>query len=90
VVTPTTTSGSTCAVALYRTRAGQFVTSYASTRGEGALGAVAAENLRDGQRWPAKSGVQAGATPGDLDALPRQQRGRILYAVGDDRRYDAA
>lgn len=65
----------------YQDQGGQFVTSYASTRGDELSEPFAAENLRMGELAGAVAGVQLARLPGILDALRTNKR-RILDAVG--------
>jgi len=65
----------------YQDQGGQFVTSYASSRGEELTEPFAAENLRMGELAGAVAGVQLGRLPAILDALRANKR-RILEAVG--------
>lgn len=66
----------------YQDQGGQFVTSYASSRGDELTEPFAAENLRMGELAGAVAGVQLGRLPGILDALRANKR-RILDGVGD-------
>jgi 8-amino-3,8-dideoxy-alpha-D-manno-octulosonate transaminase len=66
----------------YQDQGGQFVTSYASSRGDELTEPFAAENLRMGELAGAVAGVQLGRLPGILDAL-RTNKQRIIEAVGD-------
>ena len=65
----------------YQDQGGQFVTSYASTRGDELSEPFAGENLRMGELAGAVAGVQLGRLPEILDALRTNKR-RILDAVG--------
>ena len=65
----------------YQDQGGQFVTSYASTRGDELTEPFAAENLRMGELAGAVAGVQLGRLQGILDAMRANKR-RILDAVG--------
>jgi dTDP-4-amino-4,6-dideoxygalactose transaminase len=65
----------------YQDQGGQFVTSYASTRGDDLGEPFAAENLRMGELAGAVAGVQLGRLPSILDALRANKR-RILDGVG--------
>jgi 8-amino-3,8-dideoxy-alpha-D-manno-octulosonate transaminase len=65
----------------YQDQGGQFVTSYASSRGDELTEPFAAENLRMGELAGAVAGVQLGRLPMILDALRANKR-RILDAVG--------
>jgi 8-amino-3,8-dideoxy-alpha-D-manno-octulosonate transaminase len=65
----------------YQDQGGQFVTSYASTRGDDLTEPFAAENLRMGELAGAVAGVQLGRLPFILDSLRANKR-RILDAVG--------
>jgi 8-amino-3,8-dideoxy-alpha-D-manno-octulosonate transaminase len=67
--------------ARYQDQGGQFVTSYASTRGEELTEPFAGENLRMGELAGAVAGVQLGRLPGILASL-RANKARILDAVG--------
>ncbi|HVM53718.1 MAG TPA: DegT/DnrJ/EryC1/StrS family aminotransferase [Acidimicrobiales bacterium] len=65
----------------YQDQGGQFVTSYASSRGEELTEPFAAENLRMGEVAGAIAGVQLGRLPSILGALRASKR-RILDGVG--------
>lgn len=65
----------------YQDQGGQFVTSYASTRGDDLTEPFAAENLRMGELAGAVAGVQLGRLAGILDAMRTNKR-HILDAVG--------
>ena len=65
----------------YSDQGGQFVTSYASARGEELSQPFAGENLRMGELVGAVAGVQLARLPGILDAL-RANKARILERVG--------
>jgi 8-amino-3,8-dideoxy-alpha-D-manno-octulosonate transaminase len=65
----------------YQDQGGQFVTSYASSRGDELTEPFAAENLRMGELAGAVAGVQLGRLPSILDALRANKR-RILDTVG--------
>jgi 8-amino-3,8-dideoxy-alpha-D-manno-octulosonate transaminase len=67
--------------ARFQDQGGQFVTSYASTRGEELTESFAGENLRMGELAGAVAGVQLGRLPEILTAL-RANKVRILEAVG--------
>jgi 8-amino-3,8-dideoxy-alpha-D-manno-octulosonate transaminase len=66
--------------ARYQDQGGQFVTSYASTRGEELTEPFAGENLRMGELAGAVAGVQIGRLPAILEAL-RTNKQRILGAI---------
>ena len=66
----------------YSDQGGQFVTSYASARGEELTQPFAGENLRMGELAGAVAGVQLGRLPDILDAL-RRNKARIVELVGD-------
>jgi len=66
----------------YQDQGGQFVTSYASSRGDELTEPFAAENLRMGELAGAVAGVQLARLPSILDALRANKR-RILDGVGD-------
>src|SRR3954471_24928036 len=66
----------------YQDQGGQFVTSYASSRGDELSEPFAAENLRMGELAGAVAGVQLGRLPFILSSLRANKR-RILDAVGD-------
>ncbi|MEY2461167.1 MAG: hypothetical protein QOG30_2997, partial [Acidimicrobiaceae bacterium] len=68
--------------ARYQDQGGQFVTSYASSRGEELSQPFAGENLRMGELAGAVAGVQLGRLPSILDAL-RANKARILEAIGE-------
>jgi len=65
----------------YQDQGGQFVTSYASSRGDELSEPFAAENLRMGELAGAVAGVQLGRLPHVLSAMRANKR-RILDAVG--------
>ena len=65
----------------YQDQGGQFVTSYASSRGDELTEPFAAENLRMGELAGAVAGVQLGRLPAILAALRASKR-RILDGVG--------
>jgi 8-amino-3,8-dideoxy-alpha-D-manno-octulosonate transaminase len=66
----------------YSDQGGQFVTSYASARGEELSEPFAGENLRMSELAGAVAGVQLERLPGILDAL-RRNKARILTGIGD-------
>jgi len=66
----------------YADQGGQFVTSYASTRGEELTDSFAGENLRMGELAGAVARVQLQRLPAILDAL-RTNKARILDGVGE-------
>jgi 8-amino-3,8-dideoxy-alpha-D-manno-octulosonate transaminase len=66
----------------YQDQGGQFVTSYASGRGEELTEPYAGENLRMGELAGAVAGVQLERLPAVLSAL-RASKARILERVGD-------
>ena len=68
--------------ARYQDQGGQFVTSYASARGEELTEPFAGENLRMGELAGAVAGVQLARLPAILAAL-RASKARILERVGD-------
>jgi 8-amino-3,8-dideoxy-alpha-D-manno-octulosonate transaminase len=68
--------------ARYQDQGGQFVTSYASSRGEELSQPFAGENLRMGELAGAVAGVQLGRLPSILSAL-RTNKARIVDAIGD-------
>jgi 8-amino-3,8-dideoxy-alpha-D-manno-octulosonate transaminase len=68
--------------ARYQDQGGQFVTSYASARGEELTEPFAGENLRMSELTGAVAGVQLARLPGVLDALRANKR-RILAGIGD-------
>lgn len=68
--------------ARYQDQGGQFVTSYASSRGEELSSPFAGENLRMGELAGAVAGVQLGRLPAILAAL-RMNKERIVEAVGE-------
>jgi 8-amino-3,8-dideoxy-alpha-D-manno-octulosonate transaminase len=68
--------------ARYQDQGGQFVTSYASSRGDELTEPFPGENLRMGELAGAVAGVQLGRLPDVLRALRANQR-RIREAVGD-------
>lgn len=65
----------------YQDQGGQFVTSYASSRGDELSEPFAAENLRMGELAGAVAGVQLGRLPFILDRMRANKR-RILDGVG--------
>jgi 8-amino-3,8-dideoxy-alpha-D-manno-octulosonate transaminase len=65
----------------YQDQGGQFVTSYASSRGDEMSEPFAAENLRMGELAGAVAGVQLGRLPFVLESMRANKR-RILDAVG--------
>lgn len=67
--------------ARYSDQGGQFVTSYASARGEELSQPFAGENLRMGELAGAVAGVQLGRLPSILSAL-RVNKARILESIG--------
>jgi 8-amino-3,8-dideoxy-alpha-D-manno-octulosonate transaminase len=67
--------------ARFQDQGGQFVTSYASARGEELTEPFAGENLRMGELAGAVAGVQLARLPGILAAL-RANKARIVDAVG--------
>lgn len=67
--------------ARYQDQGGQFVTSYASTRGEELTESFAGENLRMGELAGAVAGVQLGRLPAILASL-RAAKARVLDGVG--------
>ena len=67
--------------ARYQDQGGQFVTSYASTRGEELTEPFAGENLRMGELAGAVARVQLGRLPAILTAL-RSNKARVLDGVG--------
>ncbi len=67
--------------ARFQDQGGQFVTSYASARGEELTEPFAGENLRMGELAGAVSGVQLARLPGILDAM-RTNKTRIVEAIG--------
>ena len=68
--------------ARYQDQGGQFVTSYASSRGEELTEPFAGENLRMGELAGAVAGVQLSRLPSILAAL-RANKARITDAVGE-------
>ncbi|HEX2384646.1 MAG TPA: DegT/DnrJ/EryC1/StrS family aminotransferase [Acidimicrobiales bacterium] len=66
----------------YSDQGGQFVTSYASARGDELSQPYAGENLRMGELAGAVAHVQLGRLSGILDAL-RRNKARIVDQVGD-------
>jgi 8-amino-3,8-dideoxy-alpha-D-manno-octulosonate transaminase len=66
----------------YSDQGGQFVTSYASARGEELTQPFAGENLRMGELAGAVARVQIGRLPDILHAL-RRNKARIIESVGD-------
>jgi 8-amino-3,8-dideoxy-alpha-D-manno-octulosonate transaminase len=66
----------------YQDQGGQFVTSYASSRGEELSEPFAGENLRMSELAGAVARVQLGRLPGILDAL-RKNKARIVEQIGD-------
>lgn len=67
--------------ARYQDQGGQFVTSYASTRGDELTESFAGENLRMGELAGAVAGVQLMRLPSILASL-RASKSRILAGVG--------
>jgi 8-amino-3,8-dideoxy-alpha-D-manno-octulosonate transaminase len=67
--------------ARHQDQGGQFVTSYASTRGDELTEPFAGENLRMGELAGAVAGVQLGRLPAILDSL-RANKAQILERVG--------
>jgi 8-amino-3,8-dideoxy-alpha-D-manno-octulosonate transaminase len=67
--------------ARFQDQGGQFVTSYASTRGEELTESFAGENLRMGELAGAVAGVQLGRLPEILASL-RARKSQILAGVG--------
>ena len=68
--------------ARFQDQGGQFVTSYASSRGEELTEPFAGENLRMGELAGAVAGVQLARLPGILAAL-RSNKTRIVEGVGE-------
>jgi 8-amino-3,8-dideoxy-alpha-D-manno-octulosonate transaminase len=68
--------------ARYQDQGGQFVTSYASSRGEELTTPFAGENLRMGELAGAVAGVQLGRLPSILGAL-RANKTRVVEAIGE-------
>jgi 8-amino-3,8-dideoxy-alpha-D-manno-octulosonate transaminase len=68
--------------ARYQDQGGQFVTSYASSRGEELTEEFAGENLRMGELAGAVAGVQLERLPGILRAM-RANKARIVDAIGE-------
>jgi 8-amino-3,8-dideoxy-alpha-D-manno-octulosonate transaminase len=68
--------------ARFQDQGGQFVTSYASARGDELTEPFAGENLRMGELAGAVAGVQLARLPGILAAL-RTNKSRIVDAVGE-------
>jgi len=68
--------------ARFQDQGGQFVTSYASSRGEELTESFAGENLRMGELAGAVAGVQLTRLPGILEAL-RSNKAQILDGVGN-------
>ncbi len=68
--------------ARFQDQGGQFVTSYASARGDELTEPFAGENLRMGELAGAVAGVQLTRLPGILAAL-RSNKTRIVDAVGE-------
>jgi 8-amino-3,8-dideoxy-alpha-D-manno-octulosonate transaminase len=68
--------------ARFQDQGGQFVTSYASARGDELTEPFTGENLRMGELAGAVAGVQLGRLPGILASL-RASKQRIVDAVGD-------
>ena len=66
----------------YQDQGGQFVTSYASGRGEELTEPYAGENLRMGELAGAVAGVQLARLPAILASL-RASKARVLERVGD-------
>jgi 8-amino-3,8-dideoxy-alpha-D-manno-octulosonate transaminase len=67
--------------ARFQDQGGQFVTSYASARGDELTEPFAGESLRMGELAGAVAGVQLARLPGILDAL-RANKTRIVDAIG--------
>jgi dTDP-4-amino-4,6-dideoxygalactose transaminase len=67
--------------ARFQDQGGQFVTSYASTRGEELTESFAGENLRMGELAGAVAGVQLARLPGILASM-RSNKARIVEDVG--------
>jgi len=67
--------------ARFQDQGGQFVTSYASARGDELTEPFAGENLRMGELAGAVAGVQLARLPGILDSL-RTNKTRIVDAIG--------
>ena len=68
--------------ARYQDQGGQFVTSYASSRGEELSQPFAGENLRMGELAGAVAGIQLARLASVLDAL-RTNKARIIDAIGE-------
>jgi 8-amino-3,8-dideoxy-alpha-D-manno-octulosonate transaminase len=68
--------------ARFQDQGGQFVTSYASTRGDELTEPFAGENLRMGELAGAVAGVQLTRLPRILDSL-RRNKARIVDSIGD-------
>jgi len=68
--------------ARFQDQGGQFVTSYASSRGEELTESFAGENLRMGELAGAVAGVQLKRLPGILASL-RSSKARIVEGVGE-------
>jgi len=68
--------------ARFQDQGGQFVTSYASSRGEELTESFAGENLRMGELAGAVAGVQLKRLPGILESL-RSSKARIVEGVGE-------
>jgi 8-amino-3,8-dideoxy-alpha-D-manno-octulosonate transaminase len=68
--------------ARFQDQGGQFVTSYASSRGEELTEPFAGENLRMGELAGAVAGVQLARLPGILESL-RANKARIVEGVGE-------
>jgi 8-amino-3,8-dideoxy-alpha-D-manno-octulosonate transaminase len=66
----------------YSDQGGQFVTSYASARGEELSEPFAGENLRMGELAGAVALVQLGRLPGIIDSL-RRNKARVVEQVGE-------
>lgn len=69
--------------ARYSDQGGQFVTSYASSRGEELSEEFAGENLRMGELAGAVAGVQLERLPGILRGM-RANKARIVAAIGEN------
>ena len=68
--------------ARYQDQGGQFVTSYASSRGDELTEEFAGENLRMGELAGAVAGIQLSRLPGILTALRANKR-RIVDTIGE-------
>ncbi len=68
--------------ARYQDQGGQFVTSYATTRGEELTDEFAGENLRMGELAGAVAGIQLARLPGILAAM-RANKQRIADGIGE-------